>query len=172
MSLASPLSLILISFPFCLLAAAITDLQRFIIPNWTSILLAISFFICAIASGLSFEAIAAHLAVGAAGLAVGFTLFALGLWGAGDGKLLAAAALWFDPIAAASFVLYGSMAGGVLGAVSIAFIAFHANFGRYIGFDLPLLARLRTQTPYGVAIAAGAMIALPESDLFRAVAER
>lgn len=162
-------TLLVATLPFFLAVAAISDARRYIIPNWTCAALIGAFFLCAPLAGYGLEAIAEHLAVGVAGLLVGFALFAVGVWGGGDGKLLAATALWFDGGAVTSFLLNTAIVGGVIGVVALAAIAFHARIGSVFGVDNPALARLRKAAPYGVAIAIGAVLAFPEAEMFRAV---
>ena len=165
----SPFLPLLFAFPFCLLAAAITDLQRFIIPNWTSVALVAGFFAAAFSVGLSLNAVLLHIAVGVAVLLLGFLLFEAGLWGGGDGKLIAATAIWFDPHTALAFLFYTVMAGGLLGVVSVVAIAIHNNHSAFpglAGVDPPILQRLRVKSPYGVAIAAGAFLTFPGTELF------
>lgn len=166
----SPLSLALASFYACLCIAAASDLRRLLIPDWPLVAMVGAFLITAVWSGLDRETIFIHLGVGAAGFFVGWALFEAGLWGGGDGKMLAAASIWFDPVAAIYFLLYTTMAGGVLGLIAVAAIAFHANLGARLGWDLPLLHRLRSKAPYGVAIAAGAIIVFPATELHHTLA--
>lgn len=164
MSAAAPL--LLLSFPLALIAAALTDLRRFIIPNWTCLLLAAGFPVAALGSGLEWSALAAHLGVGLAAFAFGFALWAMGLWGAGDGKLLAAAALWFDPGSAMTFLVYTALIGGALGLVALTLSAIQP-----LAWMIPALARIDFKAygkfvPYGVSIAIGAIVAAPQSALF------
>ncbi|MEZ5667762.1 MAG: prepilin peptidase [Alphaproteobacteria bacterium] len=63
--------------------------------------------------------IALHVGVGAGALVVGFVLFMLRAFGAGDAKLLAAIALWAGPALIVDLVLATAIAGGVLSMVII-----------------------------------------------------
>ncbi|MEL6318143.1 MAG: prepilin peptidase, partial [Pseudomonadota bacterium] len=117
-------SFALASFPLFLAAAAISDFRRYIIPNWTCLGLLLGFFAAAAAAavlgpGMTLEAFGLHLASGAAALTVGFALFAFGVWGGGDGKLLAAACLWFDPASALTVAFAATIIGGVWGLAAI-----------------------------------------------------
>lgn len=171
MSTVAPL--LLATFPLALFAAALSDLQRFIIPNWISLTLIIGFLVAfaggALTGGLGLWDLAGHLGVGAGGFLLGFTLWACGLWGGGDGKLLAAAALWFDPSSAAHMLLWIATCGGVAGLIGLLLYA-----ARDILIMVPYFGRLpfdqySKTIPYGVPIAAGAMIAIPSSGLFQAL---
>ena len=82
-----------------------------------------------------------------------FVLFALafyaGMMGGGDVKLAAALALWFSPLTTARFLVYMSIAGGVL---TLAVLARH-RMQKKPG---------RPRVPYGVAIAIGALAILTQ----------
>ena len=88
----------------------------------------------------------AHLAIGAALLAIGFALYLGGRFGAGDGKLIAVAGLWAGPADLGVF-LFG------LAACSFALVLFAL---------LPFGAarRLRGELPFAVAIAPPAIAVL------------
>ena len=165
---------LLSAFPLALIAAALSDLQRFIIPNWTALLLIAGFpvaFLAGVVNGdLGVLDLITHLGVGLTGFAIGFALWACGLWGGGDGKLLAATALWFDPSSALTMLLWTAVFGG-----GVALFGLIASGMRYRLAALPVFCHIPFEKigktiPYGVAIAAGALFALPSSRLFAAVA--
>lgn len=165
--------LLLATFPIALLAAALSDLQRFIIPNWISLTLvagfAVAFAGAALMGELGLLDLAGHLGVGLGGFAIGFALWACGVWGGGDGKLLAAAALWFDPSSAGHMLLTIAMAGGAAALIGLALYA-----ARNVLIMVPVIGRLPFEKyartiPYGAPIAAGAILALPRSDLYIAL---
>ena len=158
-----------LTLPFFLIFAALSDARRFIIPNWTSMGLIAGLALTLLLTQPSYDSLLGHLIVGTIALVIGFSLFCLGLWGGGDGKLLAAAALWFDGGSVLNFALHTTMAGGVLGVLALTAICFHQRIGGVFGLDSPALGRFRKATPYGVAIAIGALTAWPHSDLFRSI---
>ncbi|MEL6978999.1 MAG: prepilin peptidase [Pseudomonadota bacterium] len=170
----SAASLVLSIFPLALIAAALSDVRRFIIPNWTSLLLIGGFLTAAVAAaltgGLGLWAFSLHLAVGLTCFAVGFGLWAFGLWGGGDAKLFAAAALWFDPTAAVMMTTYILLIGGGFGVLALMALKFRFAIAQAIPaagqIDFEKYAKT---APYGVAIAAGALLALPSSTLFIAL---
>src|SRR2546423_1641073 len=82
-------------FPFLLVTAGVSDLLTYRIPNWMTAAIALAFFPMAFATGLPAHQLLWQCAAAAVLLAVGFGLFAAGLFGGGDAKLLAAASLWF-----------------------------------------------------------------------------
>ena len=166
--------LLLTTFPLALILAALSDVQRFIIPNWISLTLIVGFFV-AFAGGaamgeLGLRDLAGHLGVGACGFLLGFALWACGLWGGGDGKLLAAAALWFDPSSATHMLLWIAICGGATAMIALVLYA-----ARHMLVMIPVIGRLPFEkyaktVPYGLPIAIGAMLALPKSGLFVALA--
>jgi prepilin peptidase CpaA len=98
--------------------------------------------------------------------------FALGVLGAGDAKLLAAVAAFVGLAALPSVLLYGGLAGGILGLVSSVqrgtvipvllnlpgTFVYVATFGRR-GTRQSIEDPNARTIPYGVAIAAGAVAA-------------
>jgi len=165
-------SLPLYVFPLCMLAAAVSDIRKFIIPNTISIALVIAFFISFYLSGLGFEVLKNHLLTGGIMLAVGIAMFAFNICGAGDSKLLAAAALWLGWPMFAQALFYIALLGGVL-SVGIFLARAIARWFPRLSIIFPPMARLAATekliAPYGVAIAAGAIIAFPKSTIFQAI---
>lgn len=165
---AAPLSILpFAALPAMMFVAALTDLREYRIPNWTSGWLAIGGLAAIALSGMAWTDAGLQLAMGAAALALGVLLFALGVWGGGDGKLVAAAALWFDPSSMLMFLLYTSFAGAGMAVIALAL-----NYFKVLLWRIPILRRLPIEhwakrSPYGVAIAIGALAAFPESLLFR-----
>jgi prepilin peptidase CpaA len=93
------------------------------------------------------ENLISHGLVAMAILAAGVVLFACGVWGAGDAKLLAAASLVGGAEGLPTLVLGTAMVGGLL---AVCFLGV-----RYVLKPSPAIQDL----PYGVAIAAGAVFA-------------
>ncbi|WP_029032854.1 A24 family peptidase [Salinarimonas rosea] len=147
--------------------AALCDARTMRIPNRISLLLVAAFLPFAPLAGLELAQIGLHLGVGLAVLAGTFALFALGLIGGGDAKLIAAAAVWFGASDVGGFLFATAMAGGVL---TLAIVALRAVPVPAAVDGWPWLARLRSKdvgVPYGIAIAAGAFVALPQSAAWR-----
>ena len=148
------------AFPALLVFAAAHDVATMTIPNWVSILLALLFIPAAAASGLTLEQTGAHLSVGAIALVIGAVMFYLGVWGGGDAKLVAAAAIWAGAAGSMQFVYGVALFGGLLALVFI--ICRRAGMKS----DMAWLARLlspKEGVPYGVAIAAGGIWAASAS---------
>lgn len=88
-------------------------------------------------------------------LVIGTFLFGRGILGGGDVKLFAATVLWFELGASVRFLMWTAIAGGVLAVLIIV--------GRAVPWPEGLRARVRVLQPkagipYGIAIAAGAII--------------
>ena len=161
--------LVLAVFPVLLLLAAGWDLASFTIPNAISLALASTFLILALVVGMPAGMLGWHAAAGFVGLLVGFLLFALGFIGGGDAKLFASVALLFGVHDALPYALIASLFGGglTLGLLVMRRLPLPEFLAR------PWLLRLhdaREGVPYGVALAAGAFVLLPYTEIFRLAA--
>lgn len=139
-----------------LLAAAAEDAARLRISNITVLLVIVGAVTAAIVAGPTL-ALWQNLAVFAALLAVGTPMFAAGKLGGGDVKLLAAVGLWFSLKGALWMLLDVVLAGGVVALLIIAL--------RSLGWSDTIRSRVivlrpGSGIPYGIAIAAGALIAM------------
>ena len=152
-------------FAVLLLAAAWTDARGFTIPNWIPGALVALWPLGAVLLGLGWADAGFALATGLGLLVVMIALWSTGSIGGGDAKLLAAAGLWFGWPDVLIFLLFTAVAGGVL-ALALVML-------RRLAPWLPIDAARLDGTvlapgqpaPYAVAIAAGALIALPQSAL-------
>jgi prepilin peptidase CpaA len=160
---------LLFIFPFAMAFAAATDLLTMTIPNRLSIGLAAAFLVVAPIAGLGWQEILSHLAVGSCVLLAGILFFALGWVGGGDAKLLAAASLWLGLEPLVLFLGYVAIFGGALALAILAYRSVPAG-----ALPLPVwAARLHTKgggMPYGVAIAAGALVVYPSTSWYAALA--
>jgi len=150
--------------PALVLTAAVSDAMTFRIPNWISLALLAIFPLAALAAGLPLMTVAQHVGVGAALLAVGVAMFALRWIGGGDAKLLAAAGLWLGWAALPQFLLGAATAGGFLAVVVLSLRS--TAFRPLTLLGPRWIVRLGDKAegiPYGVAIAAGACMALSAS---------
>jgi prepilin peptidase CpaA len=124
-----------------LVIAAITDMKSRIISNRLNVAVAALAPLFWIASGLPlWPGMFLQLALAGAIFAAFALMFALGMMGGGDVKLLAALALWFPLQPMMLLLLIMSVLGGVVTAVTV----IHHKLGRRVG---------RPEIPYGVAIA-------------------
>lgn len=151
---------LLFVFPFAMAFAAAMDLLTMTIPNRLTLGIAAAFFVVAPIVGLPWHDYLSHLAAGAAMLVVGVVLFSMRLFGGGDAKLLAAAALWLGMEPLGPFLIYVTIFGGVLALAILAYRRFPAGALPLPGWALRLHAKGEAM-PYGVAIAAGALTVYP-----------
>lgn len=150
-------------FPLAMLAAAISDIISFRIPNILSLILLAVFFPFAFLSGMDFWQVGTHVLTGFGVLVVTFGLFSAGLFGGGDAKLVSVAALWVGASQLLIFLVAVTIAGG---AVAIAVIIFRRlPIGQletieWIG-NLYRPKKDRRDIPYAVAISVGAFWVMP-----------
>ncbi len=161
---------VLVVLPVLLAVAAGWDIASFTIPNFLTLTLTAAFAVFALAAGLPLPQVGLHLLAGLLGLFVGITLFALGYIGGGDAKLFAATLLWLGFRDLLPYTLLASIAGGFL------------TLGLLLLRQWPLPGRLahqawiarlhdaRSGIPYGAALAAGAFLLLPQTEIFRLAA--
>ena len=159
--------LVLIVLPALLAAAAGWDIASFTIPNFLQLALVGSFVVFVLATGMMPAVIGMHLLAGLLGLVVGFTLFALGYVGGGDAKLFACVLLWLGFKNLVDYTLIASALGGflTLAILGLRQVPLPAAFT-----SQSWIARLHSATsgiPYGVALAAGAFVILPQTEIFR-----
>jgi prepilin peptidase CpaA len=148
-------------FLLAMVIAAFRDLAAWSLPNWLTICVALGYFAWAWASGASWGMVGWSLAAGILVLGVGYLFYTLHLWGAGDGKMGAAVALWiglnFDLF---RFFLVVSLAGGVL---AIAALLIHAKTGTPqlppddLNAEVARRNPLKAKARYGAAIAIGGL---------------
>jgi prepilin peptidase CpaA len=99
-----------------LIAAAVNDITRYRIPNAIVYAIVAAFAVGA-AFNFAWPAIVWPVLAGVAMFVLGAGLFALGLFGGGDVKLIAAMALWTGFADLPRFLLIMGAAGGLLGLV-------------------------------------------------------
>jgi prepilin peptidase CpaA len=99
-----------------LVAAAVSDITRYRIPNAIVYAIVAAFAVGA-AFNFAWPAIVWPVLAGVAMFLLGAGLFALGLFGGGDVKLIAAMALWTGFADLPRFLLIMGAAGGLLGLV-------------------------------------------------------
>ena len=137
-----------------LVAAALSDVVTYLIPNRYSAAVAVTFLVYAIGKPLGFwlhgiEAAALLFAVGA-------LLFERGILGGGDVKLTSALALWTGFEQLPLMLIVTGLAGGVLALAHLSPLhrLMPARAGGTPETD-DLRGRLRRPVPFGVAIALG-----------------
>jgi prepilin peptidase CpaA len=151
----------LILFVALLLVAAWQDLASMLIPNWISIGLALAFVPAALAAGLNWTQIGWAMVFGAGMLLACAVLFYMSIFGGGDAKLIAAASLWTGLSGTLTFLAAMAMAGGVL-AVVLTVLRAQRSLRPEAAWARRLLSK-EEGAPYAVAIALGALAAIPAS---------
>ncbi|MFN3805611.1 prepilin peptidase [Asticcacaulis sp.] len=153
-------------YPICLVWAAISDLRSMIIPNRLSVILSGSFFPAALLLGVAPLSLAIHTGIGFAILVLGFAAFAFKVLGGGDAKLLAATALWFNADGVLAFLIYTALVGGGFTLVLLLARQTLQIYTPTLPQWLQTLLKPKGDIPYGVAICAGGLLAIPYSDLW------
>lgn len=159
-------------FPLLMAYAASSDLLTMTIPNTLSLLLVVGFGLMACLSGLPAEAVLMHLVASGLVFLVTFVMFALGWMGGGDAKLAAATALWLGFGTLPDYLLLASIAGGGL---TLAILAMRTVPLPGFAVGWTWLVRLhdeKTGIPYGIALAAAALLVYPHSELWAAALAR
>lgn len=136
---------LLAGLAIALVYAAISDIRSRTIGNWLNIAIAAGAPLYWIASGMAFwPDIVIQLALAFVVFWAFAGLFALGLLGGGDVKLLGALALWLTPLAFLDLLLVMAFVGG---AVAVGFVIRRMVWKPETPGTLP----------YGVAITAGGL---------------
>lgn len=153
----------LMVFPSLMAFAASSDLLTMTISNRVSVLLMIGFGALAAATAMPVEAVLEHLSAGLAVLAVGFVFFSRGWVGGADVKLAGTIALWLGWNDLFDYLLSASLLGGWL---TLALIEFRQYALPPILAEQAWIARLHRDNgsvPYGVVLAAAALITYPST---------
>jgi prepilin peptidase CpaA len=140
--------LMLVWLAAMLVVAAVIDMRTFTISNRFNLAIALGAPLYWMSVALTpWPGMAVQLAACGIVFALLACAFYLGMMGGGDVKLAAALALWFPPAGTIKFLVFMSLAGGVL---TLAILALHRAQRR----------KGRPQIPYGVAIAVGGLAIL------------
>ena len=159
--------LLLAPFMILLLLAAAWDLASYTIPNWIQLALLVAFVVFAVAVHMPATTLVTHLLTAFTGLLLSLLLFSLRQLGGGDAKLFACTTLWFGFPDALQYALAASILGGALALALLTLWRFPLP---NVLATQPWISRLSAPTsgiPYGVALATGAFIVLPYTELFR-----
>ena len=153
----------LLLFPALMAFAASSDLFTMTISNRVTLILTAGFFALALYTGMNLETVMWHTAAALVVLAITFTFFACGWIGGGDAKLAAATALWlgFDHLMA--YGLYASIFGGILTIVMIRFRLMPLPEALAEQDWVKRLHKLDGGVPYGIALAAAALLIYPDT---------
>ncbi len=141
--------------------AGISDYFTLKIPNWLNLIIAVSVIPFVLLAQMPMELFAWHVVAGLLTFIVAFVLFAVGIIGGGDAKMLSACALWVGWDAMFNFTMYTVIAGGILG-LALTVWKWLASKKDDAGFAWAKgLGKGKQQLPYGIAIAAAGVIVFP-----------
>lgn len=158
--------LAVLAFAVLMATAAFEDFRRLVIPNWLILALVALWPLCLAAGATAPAAALGALGVAAAVFAAGAVLFARGLVGGGDVKLLCVAALWAGPTATPELLVVTAAFGGVLGLFLLSPLGAHLSLAGRLFFGPPGAAAVatiddgRVPVPYGIAIAGASLFVI------------
>ncbi len=151
-------------FPLAMAFAALSDLFTMTISNKLSLALLAGFVILFPLTGADLSTFGMHFLAGGIVLAATFACFAIGWIGGGDAKFASAIALWVGWSHVLDFVLTSAVFGG---ALTIVLLVFRKRMVLPASAMSPeWLERLhdsRSGVPYGIALAAAAMMIYPHT---------
>lgn len=151
-----------LGFSLLMIAAATSDVMTRRISNRLMVLCAAAFFASSAHAGMPAWMVLEHSATALVLLGIGFGLFSFGLLGGGDAKLLAVVGLWLGFPPSVIFVGAATLAGGLLAfGMGLLYLA-QVELAAW-GVDLQRSRILPPSVPYGLALAAGAIVAMPYS---------
>ena len=162
-------ALCLCVFPGAMALAGSMDLITMTIPNRISIFLVVAFALLAPFVGLSAVQLAAHLASGLTMLAIGIFMFSRGWIGGGDAKIFSTVALWFGFDFLGDFAMLSAIAGGILTVVLLVFRRLPLPNAAANQDWVLRLHNPRGGVPYGIAMAAAALMIYPSTPWFLSV---
>jgi prepilin peptidase CpaA len=159
----------LMLFPALMAFAASSDLFTMTISNRVSLILAGGFFLLAAVNGMSVTDVLMHVGAAAVVLAFAFSFFVRGWIGGGDAKLAAATTLWLGFDYLLPYLIYASLFGGALTLLLIQFrmAPLPALLARQEWVER--LHRKDGAVPYGIALAAAALIVYPDTPWMAAI---
>jgi prepilin peptidase CpaA len=142
--------ILLFALATLLVIAAVIDVRTFTISNRLNLTVALLAPLYWLSVSLSpWPGIAVQLAAAVTVFVILAGAFYVGMMGGGDVKLAAALALWFPPQSLLQFIVYMSIAGGL---VTLVVLAVHRSRE----------GKGRPQIPYGLAIAYGGLAILAQ----------
>ena len=154
---------LLLFFPFFMAYAGFSDMFTMQISNMISLALIAGFVFFGFMIGMDIQTMLWHFAIFAIVLAVTFTLFALGIFGGGDAKLIPCTALWLGWEHTMTYIHVSALIGAILALVIMRW-RYQPLPDRITNVEwVGRLYNAKNGIPYGVALAAGAMVVYPET---------
>ena len=148
-----------------LVYAALSDLTSYEIPNWLSVVIVADFVAAALAGTIALADIGWHLSAGLAVLAVGVVVFARGIMGGGDAKLLASCAVWSGWSGLPRLFLAVAIAGGLFALLILGLRRLKLPAAWTERAWIRRLHSPERGIPYGVAIAIGGVLVFSDLPL-------
>ena len=146
-------------FAATMLVAMAWDVATYEIPDTLSVVLVVV-GVAALLAGPGWAALGGHALTALAAFGFGLAMFALGQWGGGDVKFLAAASLWLGWPFLLGYLLVVAAAGGVLALVILGFRRLPLSDAWAARPWLARLHRAEQGLPYGVALGLGGLAML------------
>ena len=158
-------------FPAMMAFAATSDLFTMTIGNRVSLILVAGFGLLAVLTGASAADLLSHAAAAAVVLAVVVIFFTRGWIGGGDAKLASATVLWMGFAHLADYLFYASLLGGALTLLIIHFRSKPLP-RMFVGrLWAERLHRSDSGVPYGIALAAAALIVYPQTEWMASIGQ-
>lgn len=157
-------------FSAATLGAGLGDIRTMRIPNQLILVMLAGYLIFAPLSGAELQDIALSAATAAGLFVVTFICFSFGWIGGGDAKFATVVALWLGAGNLAPFLLYTALFGGVL---TLALLQFRLIPLPAVFAGRNWIARLHASengVPYGMAIAAAALLVFRDTHWVAAIA--
>jgi len=151
-------------FPGMMAFAASSDLLTMTIANRVSLILIGGFILLAGLGGMSGPELLSHFGAAAAVLAAAFVCFAFGWIGGGDAKLATTSALWLGFGHLFDYLTLASMLGGALTLLIVQFRILPLPQFLAGREWVDRLHRPDGGVPYGIALAAAALIVYPQTE--------
>ncbi len=146
-------------FGGAMVVVVVWDIATYEIPDTLSLMLVLVGS-AALLAGQGWGGLGTHVLGALGAFAFGVVMFALGQWGGGDVKFLAATALWLSGPVLFGYILWVTIIGGGLALVVLVFRRFRLP---ECLAARPWLARLHQADeglPYGVALGIGGLVML------------
>ncbi|MDP6874410.1 MAG: prepilin peptidase [Alphaproteobacteria bacterium] len=152
-------------FPVVMVLAMVTDLRTFEIPNRLTLVLVLAYPLAALSAGFAWQQILWAFALAVMVLLAGIVMFVLKIMGGGDGKLMAAAALWTGQELISEFLAITALAGGLLALTLLLYRRMPLSPALS---ELPTLSQLhekKQDVPYAIAIGIAGLAIYPQVPL-------
>lgn len=162
--------LAVVLFPLLFAVAGVGDVMTRRIPNRLILFTAMLFLPLALLAGMPAWMVGGHVLTAMALLAFGYCLFLAGALGGGDAKMMAVAGLWLGYPSSIYFAGFSVLTGGVLAVAFGGWYLARRRSSVHGGRPGQPPGPPAPNVPYGLALAAGAIFAMPLSWWMQAAA--